>query len=81
MNHTAGIDKMDLDIGRTGCFFQIKGGRRETRQRIERPALQQFSQGTLQGHFKTGVSAKAGKATLVFGMKQGHVHHRILAAQ
>ena len=81
VNHATGVDKMNLDIRRAGRLLQIKARRRKARQRIQRPALQQLGQGALQGHLKTRMRAKTGKATLVFGMQQGHVHDRVLPAQ
>ena len=81
MHHAAGIDKMALHIGRTGRFFQVERGRRKAGQGIQSPALQQFGQSALQGHFEAGMRAKTGEATLVFRVQQSHIHHRVLASQ
>ncbi len=72
---------MDFNVGGAGHFFEVKTRHRETAQRIQRAALQQFGQGALQRNLKAGMGTKAGKATLVFRIEQGDVHHRVLATQ
>ena len=81
VDDAAGVDEVNFDIGRTGDFFQIQARGGEAPQRVERPALQQFGQCALQGNLETRVGTKAGEATLVLRVQQGHVHHRVLAAQ
>ena len=77
----AGIHKMDFDVGGAGRFFQIKGGRGKAPQGVECAPLQQLGQRAFKRHLKPWVRPKAGKAALIFGMQQGHVHHGVLAAQ
>ncbi len=72
---------MDFQILRVGDFGLIEAGRGKARQRIERATLQQLGQRALQRHLEARMRAEAGEAALVLRVQQGHVHHRIAAAE
>ncbi len=76
VDDAAGVDEVDLQVGRAGHLFEVEPRCRGAGQRVERAALQQFGQGALQGNLETRI-AEAGETALVLRVQQRHVHHRV----
>ena len=77
----AGVDEMGFDVAGTGDFVLIEGGFRETAQRVEGAALQEFGQRPFQGNGTARMCAKAGVTALVVRVEQGDADHREAAAE